>query len=417
MGIIVSAAVLLITIQVILRELYRRSQADIPYRWCRMLAAARWMVIVLVAISIAFTLPPQFGMLIVAMGLVVMAHSIVARRIEDAELLDSLTTAVIAGGGSVPDAFERFAGDRPNSISRRCRDFAYRLRCGIKPAQAAKASRVPLSIDSLLKLEDGRSQPASTTRAPLDDGYSYTSWASWPISNQLTYLALLVFMATVALPLISISTMGVFLTLERMFDEIAMKPEPALEWLTLNQKTISSFSMVLFVIFIGWLVLIAACKLYPARWLMRITPWYSGWVRSRGKYHGLRGVAAGLRSGRSLVDATDATARLTTSRWTARCARSAKQRLQAGQSLATAMQRSGWVNAAESKWIAAAEATGNLSAALETIADSSKRRFELLWRIRLSWMIPLAVLGLGLLVFLVVYAVLGSLTGFIEHLA
>jgi Type II secretion system (T2SS), protein F len=404
----------LITIQVLLSELYLREANAIP-RWrCAFLHQMRWTIVTILAFDLAGMLPLPFAIVALAMCIVVVAQAIVTRRIEDADLLDSLTTAIVASGGSVPDAFEQFAGKRPNYMSRRCRDFANQLRCGVRPALAARISRLPLSVDSLLKLEDGQVRSTSSNAADrsIDDGSA--TWTSWPISNQLVYLGSLA-MLIAFIPFVM--TFYGLATLRQITNEFGIGELPALKWIDPGREPLISIGVAMLAALLTWLGLVIACRLYPARWLLRITPWYGGWVRQRGQYHGLQSLAAGLRSGRTLVDSAATTSLLTSLRWTELHTASMLRKLNSGQSFAVATKRSGFVSGAESKWIAAAEATGNLAPTLEAIAENSWRRFVLLWRIRLSWLIPVAVLVVGSIVIVFFYAVLGSLANLIENMS
>ncbi len=406
---------LLITIQVILRELYRREHGNIPRWWCAAFSQVRWIIVAILALDLAAILPIQFAVPAVAMGMMVFVQSILLRRREDVELLDSLTASIVASEGSVPDAFERFSEDRGNSISRRCRDFAHQLRCGIRPAFAARASRLPLSVNSLLLLEDGKVRTTPHSNSRLSDSEdTYSTWTSWPLSTQLIYLASLI-LVIFMVPLIV--NYSVSMPLWQLADEFGMPDLPFTRFSKfINGAQFYHLTVLATLLVTMFWVLVLVCWVYPARWLVRITPWFGNWVRQSGKYDALKSLAAGLRSGRSTVDSAMATANLTQLRWTEMRAGSTLKRLRAGQSFAVATRSSGLVSAAEAKWIATAEATGNLVPTLESIADSGWRRFELMWRIRLSWLIPATVLAAGFGVMLMVYMVFGSLAQFIGGL-
>jgi hypothetical protein len=404
---------ILVTVQLVLYELYQRPPERFPNRWCAVLNGVRWVSVFFLAFITSFLLPPQFGVLAFSMGLALLIHAIVTRRLEDAELLEALTSSIVAGKGSVPDAFERFAGDRRNSIARRCRDFAYQLRSGIAPVAAAKKSRLPLSVDSLLKLSDGQANMTpEVSLDSYDDSIASFTWASWPIANQLIYLGSL-FCLLIVGPLFS--TSFVVPVLVSIFDEMGVAPPAALKLVDPRNTTMLwMIAQTVLMIAALWLGLILLCWIYPATSLLNVTPWYGGWIRARSQYHGLRSLAASLRSGRPLVDSMAAVAVLTRYRWTARRARLAKRMLESGHAAASALQRSGWINQAEGKWVAAAEALGNLPTTLDTLANQNFRRYELIWRIRLSWLIPLAVVALGLFVSLFIYAVVGALASLID---
>lgn len=409
----ICAIVILFTIQILLRDLYRRQTLDVPRRWSWVLTAGRWLVVVFMALITAGMLGFSFGYAVVAMAFALMIQSILMRRAEETELLNWLAFSVVSGGGSIPDAFEQFAGKRVNLLSRRCRDFAYELRTGMRPSMAAKKRRLPLSVDALLALDDGQRSPARLATDNLQPNARLGLSVGWSLANQFAYLVI-----TIVL-ILTIFFICLFIvpTLVVMFEEFGMSPNFALVFLDRFDTEIMAVGWLLLALASVFCGLIAVCFLWPSKWLLRVTPWYGGWVRHRGQYHGLLALAAGLRSGRSMAESTKQAELLTHSRWIKSRANAACRRLDSGQSIASALCKSGFVTEAESRWIAAADVTGHLANSLESIAESSRRRFELLWRIRLSWLIPLTVLLFGSCVVFLFSAVVGSLNDIIYSLS
>ena len=241
----------------------------------------------------------------------------------------------------------------------------------------------------------------------------FRALGSWPIGNQLAYLAMLV-MFLLASPWAASLYVG--RTLSYLADEFGIKNNDAMRMLSTENSPPFVISKLMIAIAAVWLVMVFVCFICPRSWILKVTPWYGSWIRIRGQYHGLHGFAAGLRSGRSFVETTEATALLTRSSWVRSCARATKRRLESGHGVASALLGSGFVNRPDAAWIASAEASGHLANALELIAENSQRRFELLWRIRLSWLVPVAVVALGCFVLVYFYAVMGSLTNLIGGL-
>ena len=205
-------------------------------------------------------------------------------------------------------------------------------------------------------------------------------------------------------------------TLSHLADEFGIERNDAMMMLRTVNSPPFVISKLLIAIAAVWLVMVFVCFICPHSWILKVTPWYGSWIRIRGRYHGLHAFAAGLRSGRSLVETTEATALLTRSSWVRSCAWATKRRLESGHGIASALQGSGFVNRPDAAWVASAEASGHLANALELIAENSQRRFELLWRIRLSWLVPVAVVAFGCIVLFFYYAVMGALTNLIVGL-
>ena len=147
--------VILITIELFLVELKRRTAQTFRPIWAWCLAFLRWPVVIYLLVLTSFALSIPYGYVVVLIMTVMVIQAYRMRQAEDRQLLQWFTSAVISTGESAPEAFETFAGNRPTMLSQRCRAFAYQLRQGATPTVAAKASRLPLSVGSLLLLEDG----------------------------------------------------------------------------------------------------------------------------------------------------------------------------------------------------------------------------------------------------------------------
>jgi type II secretory pathway component PulF len=70
--------------------------------------------------------------------------------------------------------------------------------------------------------------------------------------------------------------------------------------------------------------------------------------------------------------------------------------IDAGGAFDNAMRQSGLIRSKEDAWLAAASATGNLPTALEGLANSVNRRLDYRWQLRLTWLIPLILILIGL---------------------
>jgi hypothetical protein len=406
------ASVTLCTIQLFLKELRRRSPGDAPRFWRAILSVMRWPLVLYMAALTALVLGLSLGVSVVVVAGLIAIQSIYARRVEESEQLEWLAHSVVAGGGSAPDAFEKFAGGRTTSVSRRCRDFAFYLRNGSTPTIAAKTSRIPLSVNALLMLEDGKVAAGQSQRVTLASGIREMNSIGWLLGGQFAYFVTFLLMIN----LVSFIYLFIVPTFLVMFDEFGISPNPGLMFLTRMTGYGGLIGLLLVLVPLLLLVLFLICYLFPNKWLLRVTPWFGHWMKSRGKYTGLGDLSAALRSGRSLVDSLKELESKTRSRWVRSRARESHRLSVSGQSTADALRHGGLINASESRWILAAERTNDIAESLDAIADSARRRFELLWRIRLSWMIPLTVVAFGLVVLLLFYAVMGSIAELIGGL-
>lgn len=407
--------VFLVTIELFLIELKRRPAQTFRPGWAWCLAFLRWPVIAYLLVLTSMVLGLPYGYVPVLIMTVMVIQIYWMRQSEDRQLLQWLTCAVVSTGNSAPDAFEKFAGNRSTSLSQRCRAFAHYLRQGATPIHAAKASRLPLSVGSLMLLEDGPVACADSSPSVSDaEGLiRETESKTWALTVQLIYLGGL----AVAMTVVTFIYLFLVPTFDRMIDDFGLKPNRSFQLFKEFQYYLPLLIMAVAVLLITYLILILLCSLWPSPWLLRITPWFGYWTRTRGQVNALQDLASGVRSGRSLEEAVGETEFKTRSRWVRSRCHTAHRYLSAGQSPAIALHASGLVSQEESQWIRTAALSGNLSTALDALAQNSCRRFELLWQVRFSWMIPATVLLLGAAVLFIFYAILGTLTNFIGYLA
>ena len=127
---------------------------------------------------------------------------------------------------------------------------------------------------------------------------------------------------------------------------------------------------------------------------------FGNWVRQRNRWIGLRSLAAGLRRGEPLSVILDAGTKTPRSRWIRWRSNDALIRIQRGETSAGALHHGGWISRAEARWLSAADANSALPQAMENLATQVQRRYDMLWQLRLAWLVPVVTVAVASLVFL-----------------
>ena len=236
------------------------------------------------------------------------------------------------------------------------------------------------------------------------------SWVSWPIMSQLSYLMFLICL------LIAISTfMSLFIlaTISKMLEEFDIQPSVPDSVRTGFGSIVSS----LLVIAIIWLTMIFLSAVTGSRILLRITPWFGDWLRTRNRHRGLKAIASGVAMGRRISEVLELSRRTSPARWIRSRSKLAYKKVVAGQEVALALRKCGWLSGPEAAWVEASIGSGNLAQTLDWIASSIRRRYELKWRVRVAWLAPLILILIGAMVALLTYYMFGSLVQIINTLS
>jgi len=404
-------SILLVTLQVIIGELCNRPVAVARPRLIVWLGRFRWVFVAMIFLTLGSLMPWIYFVSFMAILIPIIARCIVLRSAEEAESLEDVVALVAAKApAAMPDAIERFADGRSLTMGVRCRDFAHRLRSGQLPEDAIRQSRLPLGVDAALAMRLG---PAAkprlqTTKQSGADGTCQseselaTSWVSWPLMSQLTYLMFLICLLVIIGTFLS---MFIFPTISKMLEEFDIQPVISDSVRTGFDSSVS-FLLAMMAI---WMVLILLAAVTGSRILLRITPWFGEWLRTRNRHRGLKAMAAGVAMGRPIAEVLELSRRTSPARWIRSRSKLAYNKVVAGQDIALALQSAGWLSGAEAAWVDSAIRTGNLAQTLDWIASSIRRRYELKWRIRVAWLVPVVLILIGAMVTIPAYYLFGSL--------
>jgi type II secretory pathway component PulF len=397
-------AMVLLTIDIVVRELQRRSPDAVPRGWITLLMVVRVVVCILFFAGLAWLFASPIGVFVVLLAAGLYVRAIFARRHEETESVNQLIRLVSDHGGSLPDAIETFAPSCSSVVHRRCRDFAYRLRCGMDLESSARKSRLSLMPDTVIAIQRAalNSQERRGDRAASGQDLSECSleselrWLRWPVSGQLLYLVALTFFSAL---------MGSFLltfiypTFQYMSREFTVMSRRSGYWMQMFDRYWYFGLSVLLLLVMVWLTLVIVTAIHPSPLMTRLTPWFGSWVRQHNRWTGLRSLASGLYRGEPLSAVLDAGTKTPGSRWIRWRSRNALVRVQRGESSSGALQLGGWISRAEAQWLNAAEANNALPQAMDSLASQIWRRHDMLWQLRLSWLVPLVTVAISLLVF------------------
>ena len=110
-----------------------------------------------------------------------------------------------------------------------------------------------------------------------------TESKTWALTVQLIYLVGLV----AATAMIFFIYLFLVPMLNRMIDEFGFNPNQAYQFLEQNQHHFQLLGMALLLLFVIYLALVLLCSLWPSRRLLRMTPWFGHWLRTRGQGNAL----------------------------------------------------------------------------------------------------------------------------------
>ncbi len=445
MMLIVLAVVIIVVIDRVIRELEDRSPRSIPRYWITPLRVLRVIFCVAVFGLALYVLFNPVGIVAVVLGAGVYLRSVFARRRDERDAVNTLVRMVADHGGAIPDALEPFANSCRSIVRRRSRDFAYWLRCGADVHKSALNSGLTLMPDTVVAVqkigqrvharraagvtevgstEVGSTEVGSTEvglgRQGDDDLLGDTSlaselrWLSWPVSGQLLYLLTLIVTC-----MIMVTFIQTFIapTMEKMHDDLGFYVSGSRRWVDRLFAFWPSVATAVAIIAGCWLLLVVNTAIAPTAFWIRMTPWFGPWVRERNRSAGLSALAGGLRRGETLSGILGSASGATGSRWLRMRTRAALERLQRGEGTAAALQRSGWVSRAEARWLQSAEANDSLATAMQDLATQIRRRYDLRWQLRLSWLVPVVTVVVAAVVAVQALAMFLFLTELVYGLA
>lgn len=391
------------------------------------------------------------------------------RRAEHRGLIWALAAAANRGV-PLPEAARAYADETAGDTGARALTLAVNLERGHPLSLAAKKARLRMGTSMKLAVRLGESLGSlgPAMRQQLTESYQADA-ALHSVMGRLFYLVAVVLVLASACSFVMLRIVPVF---QRMFEEFGLKL-PVLTlfvidmanngWLLaavlgvlmtvitvassgllvvfikslldyiwpldsrmsravslLRQAIRGTLALSLFLLLIVFwppLCLVAPFFLYYAGWFPRNIPvvW-----RAFKRFDGalvMRGLALAVRRGMPLPAALQLVAESYPLSIVGSRLEAAAQRVMAGAEWCTCLQGTGFIGAADASVLRAAERAGNLTWALEEMADSALRRQALWLMALLQVLFPAALLVIGLFVFIFVCGLFMPLVSLIQALA
>lgn len=382
----------------------------------KLLGFVFWAAIGAVAFFLPMaSIPPNIAIIFSAMLIALIVHAVVLRQREFAQSLNDTVLTVCTYGGNLSEVLRALAWGRPYVAAGRIRLYCIALDRGADPVQAARLTRLPLEIDTLLALQHRGEQgaPVGTPEAEQSD-LELPPTDLWPAGSQLAYLvSLLVGGMLIAHFLL----MFIVPTYVEMFEEFELEPIGASPGGPLGRAVLLFGLPLLFLVLsaVGLLMLLLWMTDY--RWVARCLPLIGPLLLSHRRANCLRGLARVIDSGREASAALASASEIELRHGQRSRLRKAASLVGAGTDFAPALGQSGLIERSAEPWVEAAAANDRLPATLRALAESMTRRARVRFDSGMSIIFPLGVMLIGAFVLWLAWWVIGSLAGLIHGLA
>ncbi|PHQ31984.1 type II secretion protein F [Rhodopirellula bahusiensis] len=339
----------------------------------------------------------------------------VARRwtyLDEAESLNRWMRMAAGTRASYPALAESLANGSTSRIACQAKSFSARLMRGESLVNAVRRSKLPVSVDTLAAIQ--HAQPQSTAASAKEtsrfEDIDATTPASAPIiAEQFIYLLATMFLAW---------GMGFFVQsyLFEMFDEFTEEFNGSSSKFDVAMQTITMVYETIMIVLSIWFVMAILIRWQP-NWLIRWIPWFGKDAIARWRCELLRSLAIGIRAGHAEPELLSLAAQSSRVRWIRKRCRKASRLIENGTPLPVALRNSRVVTSKEQSWLTSAAGNHHLPSAINQLVDNIMRRRSLRWKLRMSWLVPLATVFVGIYVTAHIVAVFHFLNGLTRGLS
>ncbi|MEO9593366.1 type II secretion system F family protein [Rhodopirellula bahusiensis] len=411
-GIAIVCGLFAATLRTIKRNLIAKPAPRFRPRSVRIFAFFEWLFWLACVISLAISAlhPVTFVLLAMLIGTV-----FVARRwtyLDEAESLNRWMRMAAGTRASYPALAESLANGSTSRIACQAKSFSARLMRGESLVNAVRRSKLPVSVDSLAAIQ--HAQPQSTAASAKEtsrfEDIDATTPASAPIiAEQFIYLLATMFLAW---------GMGFFVQsyLFEMFDEFTEEFNGSSSKFDVAMQTITTVYETMMIVLSIWFVMAILIRWQPT-WLIRWIPWFGKDAIARWRCELLRSLAIGIRAGHAEPELLSLAAQSSRVRWIRKRCRKASRLIENGTPLPVALRNSRVVTSKEQSWLTSAAGNHHLPSAINQLVDNIMRRRSLRWKLRMSWLVPLATVFVGIYVTAHIVAVFHFLNGLTRGLS
>ncbi|WP_236626125.1 type II secretion system F family protein [Rhodopirellula baltica] len=351
-------------------------------------------------IALASSAPHPITFVLLAM---MIGSLFVARRWtyrEEAESLNRWMRLAVGTRASYPVLAESLANSSSSRIAFQGKTFSARLMRGESLVNAVRRSKLPITADTLAAIQHPQATTTTpdsfdnkTLRSPLRQQQSID--AGTPVfapivAEQLIYLIATMFLAWGLGYLIRGFIAERFEYIAEEFFDIDSNINDML------QTIMSIYEGVMILVSI-WFVMVILIRWQPA-WLTRWTPWFGKDSIARWRCEILCSLSIGMRSEHAESELLTLASQSSRNRWIQKRCRKASRLIENGTTLPVALRSSQIVTAKEQSWLTSAANNHHLPSAIDQLVDNISRRRSLTWKVRMSWLIPLAIVAVGIYV-------------------
>jgi hypothetical protein len=366
----------------------------------RVFAFLEWILWSMSVLALASSAPHPITFVLLAM---MIGTLFVARRWtyrEEAESLNRWMRLAAGTRASYPVLAESLANGSSSRIAFQGKTFSARLMRGESLVNAVRRSKLPITADTLAAIQ----HPQATTTTP--DSFNNKTLrsqvrqqqsidAGTPVSapivaEQLIYLIATMFLAW---------GLGYFIRgfISERFEYIAEEFFDNDSNINDMLQTIMSIYEGLMILVFIWFLMAILIRWQPA-WLIRWIPWFGKDSIARWRCEILRSLSIGMRSEHAESELLTLASQSSRNRWIRKRCRKASRLIENGTTLPVALRSSQIVTAKEQSWLTSAAKNHHLPSAIDQLVDNISRRRSLTWKVRMSWLIPLAVVLVGVYV-------------------
>ncbi|TWU10694.1 type II secretion system F family protein [Allorhodopirellula heiligendammensis] len=383
-----------------------RDRGSGRWRWLlpAVLTCAEWSLWGLGLMALVVGLPHPITIVLAVM---IIASLVIAgrwRQRDEVESLNPWLRLATDTNMSIPVLVESLADGFQGRLAEQARSFAARMKRGESMVAAVRRSQLPVHADTLAALaispanlvgQEATRRPSEAphrtrTRRQIVSGDDSTSQSPVLVSEQFVYVVATVLLAWLISRMVRSVTLPFFTSLADEFFNLKDFATPGLDLTVMVGNVVVTVMVV-------WLLAAFSIAELPL-WMVRWVPWFGRLAIDRWRCGVLRTIAHGVRGHQSASEILQFASATTPVRWIRRGCETAKQSVDHGVGLAASLRRAQFIAAREESWLNSAEKNAVLAETIEQIVDNIRRRQTLLWKVRKSWLVPLATVGVGIYV-------------------
>jgi hypothetical protein len=400
LAVAIGLALLAGTLRSIKQNLIRRPPAEsrpIVIEIFQFLESSAWWCVLLAMI---IAIPHPLTALILGLFVAAIYFASHERYLEESRSLNDWVRLGAKTNASLLVLIESLAIGYRSQLSWQAKGFVARIARGESLVDAARRSELPLDADTIAEIMIP-SPRASTEGTPTKSMAAFdsqhrmkqeheTSRSTMYVSQQLVYVVGIVLLAWVIGFVVRKATVP---TVSQIVDEFSVGKELLNDELRLVVMIANGVVIAMTI----WLLPALSIRWLPL-WMVRAIPWFGREAIDRWRCVVLRSLARGVSAGQPADALFRFAGTATRVRWIRYRCLDAARLVENGSSLPVAMQQTRMISPREQAWLSSAEKNAALATAIEHLARNLQRRQTLLWKLRMTWLVPLTTVLVAIFV-------------------